>query len=329
MKPVTVFAESDLPFYDAHWNRLSEIAPEVAFCLVDPADAGAVSAALETAEIALLSSDLDDRHVQAPRLKWVHCNHAGLTRSCRPEAFARGLIVTGAAGRSGPALAEHVIMFALMLSSGYQKFFQAQQRGIWLPNATAPDARALAGQTIGILGMGHTGLALARRAQAFGMHVLGYRRRDAPCPSDVDKMFSADRGDSIEPILRQADIVVLALNLSDATYHLIDAKALRMMRSEAVIINMARGEVIDQDALISALCDGQIAGAGLDVTTPEPLPANHPLWHAPNTLITPHSTAPLPDKTERAFAILLENFQRYRAGDALLNQVTMEDVWSQ
>ena len=322
------FVASDLPFEADQWRRLEEaIAPDH-MRVVDPRDNDAVSSALAGAEAAILAGDLDQRFIAAPALKWVHCNHAGLTRSARPEVFERGLIVTGSAGRSGAALAEHVMMFSLLLCSRYPDFYEAQKRQEWRRTADMANLRALYGRTIGILGMGHTGKELAKRAQAFEMTVLGYRRRDQPLPDGVDRMYCSDRGEGIDEILEQADILALVLNLSDATHHLIGAAQIARMKPSAIIVNLSRGGVIDQDALIAALKEGRLAGAGLDVTDPEPLPAGHPLWDTPNVLLTPHFTAALPDKTERSLATIIENIRRYRDGQEMLNRLREEDLWS-
>ena len=319
---------SDLPFEADHWRRLEAAISPDRMVVVDPQDAEAVSRALQGAEVAILAGDLDERFIAAPVLRWVHCNHAGLTRSARPDVFERGLIVTGSAGRSGAALAEHVMMFCLLLCSSYPDFYEAQKRHEWRRTPQMAELRALYGRTIGILGMGHTGKALAMRAKAFGMTVLGYRRRDLSPPEGVDRMYCSDRGESIDPILDQADIVALVLNLSDATHHLLGPRQIARMKSSAIIVNLSRGGVIDQEALIAALKEGRIAGAGLDVTDPEPLPPGHPLWDTPNVLITPHFTAALPDKTERSLATIIENICRYREGRDMLNRLGEEDLWS-
>lgn len=322
------FVASDLPFDADQWRRLEEaISPDI-MMIVNPEDVDAVSRALESAEVAILAGDLDERFVAARGLQWVHCNHAGLTRSARPDVFERGLIVTGSAGRSGAALAEHVMMFCLLLCSGYPGFYDAQKRQEWRRTPEMADLRALYGRTIGILGMGHTGKALAKRAKAFEMKVLGYRRRDLPAPEGVDRMYCSDRGEGIDDILEQADILALVLNLSDATHHLIGPEQIARMKPSAFIVNLSRGGIIDQDALIAALNEERLAGAGLDVTDPEPLPAGHPLWVTPNVLITPHFTAALPDKTERSLAIIIENIRRYRDRQDMLNRVGEEDLWS-
>lgn len=323
-----ILLSKDLPFDEDQWSRLEAALAPDPIKRGDTSDDAAVAVALETAEIAILKSDLDARFTAAPNLRWVHCDHAGLTRSARPEVFERGLIVTGSAGRSGPALAEHVMMFSLMLCSGYPAFYEAQKHHEWRRVPEMANLRALAGRTMGIVGMGHTGKALAQRAKAFDMTVLGYRRRDAPPPEGVDRMYSSDRGEGLDELLEQSDVVALVVNLSDATHHLIGAPELSRMKRSAILVNLARGPVVDQDALLAALTEGRIAGAGLDVTTPEPLPTDHPLWDAPNTLITPHFTATLPDRSERSLVTIPENLRRYRAGEEMLNRIEPEDMWS-
>ncbi|HEV2515663.1 MAG TPA: D-2-hydroxyacid dehydrogenase [Devosia sp.] len=324
--PPKVLLMTNLPFSGAALDRLLVAAGDDVV-RVEPDDDAGIRAALETVEVAVLAGDLDARHLGAPRLKWVHCDHAGLTRSARPEVFERGLIVTGSAGRSGPALAEHVMLFALLLTGGFLQFHEAQRRGEWLRTPELSALRALAGRTMGIVGMGHTGTALARRAKAFEMQVLGYRRRDAEPPEGVDEMFATERGDTIDAMLPRCEILALVVNLSDATSGLIGARQLALLPRGAIVINLSRGEVIDQDALVAALKSEQLGGAGLDVTTPEPLPPGHPLWSTPNVLITPHFTPALPDKSDRSLEIILDNFARYRAGTAMRNRLTPDDVY--
>ena len=323
-----VMVDTETPFKGAHWDRLAAAIEPDRLIAVSSRDAAALENALAEAEIAILAGDLDERHIRAPKLKWVHCDHAGLTKSARPEVFKRGLIVTGSAGRSGPALAEHVLMFSLMLCSRYPDFYEAQKQHEWLRKPEMNDLRALYGRTIGIIGMGHTGRELATRAKAFNMRVLGYRRRDLPNPPGVDRMCSADKGETIEPILDEADILALVLNLSDATHHLIDDRAIRRMKKTAIIVNLSRGGIIDQQALIAALKEGRLAGAGLDVTDPEPPAPNDPIWDTPNLLLTPHFTAAVPDKIDRSLDVITENLRRYRAGEPMLNRITEEDLWT-
>jgi phosphoglycerate dehydrogenase-like enzyme len=328
MSDRTVLAMSNLPFTPAHWDRFRAAVSPDRLVMVEPGDEAGLASALQEAEIAILPGDLDRRHVEAPRLRWVHCDHAGLTKSAMPEVFEKGLIVTGSAGRSGPALAEHALMFMLMLCSNYPAFYEAQKQRRWRGVPGMDGLRALYGRTIGIIGMGHTGVALAARAKAFNMQVLGYRRRDLPPADGVDRMYCQDRGDTIDPILDQADILALVVNLSDATHHMIGRPQLQRMKRSAIVVNLARGSVIDEQALVEALHAGEIAGAGLDVFETEPLPPDSPLWDAPNTLITPHFTAALPDKVDRSVDVITENFRRYRAGQSMLNRLSQEDLYT-
>jgi phosphoglycerate dehydrogenase-like enzyme len=322
--PIMVYQE--LPFDDVQWQRLKQAIAPRRLLVVSAKDDKAIGEALKEAEIAILNGDLDQRYIDAPKLKWVHCDHAGLTKSARRGVFERGLIVTSSAGRSGPALAEHAIMFMLMLCSNYPAFCEAQKRREWLRYKGAEKLRALWGRTIGIVGMGHTGPALAARCKAFEMRVLGYRRRDVAVPH-VDRMFSADKGETLDPILDECDVLALVVNLSDATYHLIGEREIGRMKPGAIIVNLSRGSVIDEAALIRALREGRIAGAGLDVAETEPLPPSNPLWDAPNTLITPHFTAAMPDKSERSLAMILTNLAAYKAGKPLQNRITAEDLF--
>ncbi len=314
-----------------HLSRLRMAFAPAEMTLLRRDDAAGIAAALRTADVAVLAGDLDERFLDsqgAPRLKWVHCDHAGLNRSARPEVFERGLLVTSSAGRSSPVLAEHAILFMLALAYNFTALLEAQRRHQWgIPGQDT--LRGLYGRTIGIVGLGNTGGELAVRAKALGMRVLGYRRSDTPPPPGVDVVYSAARGETIEPLLRESDFVVLAVPLSDATHHLIGARELAQMKPGALLVNMARGAVIDEDALLAALRSGRLAGAGLDTFAQEPLPPDSPLWDAPNVLITPHVTPQVPDRTGRSLEIIEENVRRYRAGQPLLNLLRPEDVYTQ
>ena len=293
-------------------------------------DATGIAAALQEAEVAVLAGDLDGRFLDpqtAPKLRWVHCDHAGLNKSARPAVFERGLLVTSSAGRSAPALAEHALFFMLALAYNYPAFLEAQRAHRW--GISGQDTlRGLIGHTVGIVGLGNTGTELAPRCKAMGMRVLGYRRHAGEPPAGVDRVYSAERGDTLEPLLRESDFVVLAVPLSDATYHLISERELNQMKRPSYLVNMARGAVVDEAPLLAALKDGRLAGVGLDTFAQEPLPPESPLWDAPNTLITPHTTPQVPDRTGRSLEIIEQNVRRYRAGEPLLNLLKPEDVYT-
>ncbi|CAN7654292.1 D-2-hydroxyacid dehydrogenase [Phenylobacterium sp. LjRoot219] len=316
-----------LRYEGEHRRRLETALAGAEILRFDSPDASGFDQALQRADVAILAKDPDQRFFSVPRLRWIHVDHAGLNRAARPEAFRPGLIVTGSAGRSAPVLAEHALFFALALAYRYPVFLDAQRAHRW----GVPDQdqlRGLYGRTIGIVGLGNTGKELAVRAKAFGMRVLGYRRRATEPPPGVDQLFSADAGDGLDTLLAQSDFLVLVLGLSDATHHLIGAHELGLIGPNGYLINMARGPVVDEAALTEALYEGRIAGAGLDTFEVEPLPRNSRLWDAPNTLITPHVTPAVPDRTARSLDIICENIRRFQTGEPMLNRLTQEDIYS-
>lgn len=316
-----------LGYQGDHWRGLAEALAGAEILRFDSPEAEGFEEALARADVAILAKDPDERVLRAPRLQWIHADHAGLNKAAKPEAFRPGLVVTGSAGRSAPVLAEHALFFCLALAYRYPAFLDAQRAHRWgVPGQE--DLRGLYGRTIGIVGLGHTGKELALRAKAMGMRVLGYRRRATEPPPGVDELFSADGGDGLEVLLDRSDFVVLALGLSNATHHLIGAAELNRIGPKGYLVNMARGPVVDEAALIAALYDGRIAGAGLDTFEVEPLPADSRLWDAPNTLITPHVTPAVPDRTARSLEIICENIRRFRAGEPLLNRLTEEDLYT-
>ena len=295
---------------------------------VDWSDQNAVSAALDHADVAVIPGAIDDRFLAAPHLQWIHCDASGIESSARPEIFARGLIVSGSAGRSAPVLAEHALFLTLSLIYDSPALMLAQQEHRWRGIAGYSDRRGLYGKTIGIVGLGATGMAVARLAKALHMRVLGYRRSDQPVPADVDHVYSVERGERLTPLLKESDVVVLATRLSNETRLLVRDEELAAMKSTAYLVNVARGAVVDEGALVRALQEGSIAGAGLDVFTSEPLAAESPLWSLPHVIITPHMTPEMPDFQGECLAIIRDNIHRYRMGQPLRNALVPEDVYT-
>jgi phosphoglycerate dehydrogenase-like enzyme len=312
---------------EAQMARLRKALAPARIVEADRRDDAAIRAALERADVAIVAGDLDRRFLAAPRLAWVQCDHAGIERSALPQALAAGLAISGTAGRSAPALAEHALFFMLALAYDAPALLDAQRARRW-GIAGGESRRALHGRTVGIVGMGHTGRALAPLCRALGLRVLAFRRRDAPPPDGVDRVWSADRGETLDPLLGESDIVVLAASLNDRTRGLIGPAALARMRPGAYLVNVARGGLVDEAALVEALASGRLGGAGLDTFAVEPLPPESPLWTAPRLLVTAHQTPPLPDRTERALDIICGNIARWRAGAPLLNRLGPEDAYT-
>ncbi len=295
--------------------------------LADPGDDNKIRKALSEVDVAILGSDLDDRFLQAVHLKWVHCDHAGLNKSMKPEVFERGIILSSSAGRSAPALAEHMLMFMINFAFHTREYLAAQSKHQW-GVAGQEDFRCLCGKTVSIFGMGNNGKELARRVCALEMRVLGYDRYRLDRLPGFDEQYSAEEGHTIDPLLKQSDFVALAVPLTNDTYHMIAMRELELMKPRAYLINMARGAVVDEEALITALRTGVIAGAGLDVFNSEPLNKESPLWDMPNVLITPHTTPQVPSRTGRSLEIIVENIRRYRAGEPLRNQQQRADIFT-
>lgn len=317
-----------VPFAEEYLSQIRKALEPATITSTSSDDGDGIAQALQSADVAIIEGDLDHRYVAAPKLAWVHCDHSGLTRSALPEVFARGLLVSGSAGRSAQALAQHVMFFALSLTFDGYGLHDEQRAHSWrgLPGYGA--RLSLWGKTLGVIGLGHTGMEVAKLGAAFGMRVLGYRRQDIATPEHIQRVYSADHGDSLDELLSRSDVVVVAAHLSDQTYHLISEHQLDIMKTSAYLINIARGAVVDEPALAAALHGGLIAGAASDVFETEPLPPDSPLWDTPNFLVTPHATPSMPDKTQRSVEMMVENIRRYRLGEPLLNPLKPQDLFT-
>ncbi|WP_421725435.1 D-2-hydroxyacid dehydrogenase [Bauldia sp.] len=309
-----------------HWARLETALRPATLTRVDAGDGNALMTALQDADVALVDTRIDPAALAGTRLRWVHGDRSGLDAIATPAVLDSGVIITSSAGRSAPVLAEHALFFMLALAYRASSFFIAQRSRQWGIDGMWA-LRGLYGRTIGIVGLGHVGAALAVRAKALGMHVLGFRRSE-DVPDGVDELFSEARGETIAPLLQRSDFLVLTLPLTDRTERLIGEAELKAMKPGAYLINVARGAIVDEAALIAALEARTLGGAGLDVFTQEPLPTDSRLWRAPNTIITPHFTPLMPDRADRVLEIILDNIERYRRGAPLRNRLTSDDIYS-
>jgi phosphoglycerate dehydrogenase-like enzyme len=217
---------------------------------------------------------------------------------------------------AGPVMAEHAIALSFALSRSLQVSISRQARGEgWGGGFAGSQPQALTGKTMLVVGLGGIGLEVAERAHALGMNVIATRASSREGPSYVSKVGLADE---LPAMIGEADVVVSALPLTPATTRLFDAKMFARMKKTAFFINLGRGGSVATDDLVAALNDGTIAGAGLDVTDPEPLPKEHPLWKAKNVIITPHMSAQS-DLGQSARALIFrEQVRRFAAGEKLL-----------
>jgi len=254
----------------------------------------------------------------APRLAWVQSYSAGVENVLAVPGLVErdGIVLTNGSGAHGPVIAEHVFALLLHLTRGLAAYGDAQARGEWARGAA--QGEALSGRTVLVAGLGAIGDQVARRARAFGMTVLATARTQRDRPPHVDELVTSERMDELLP---RADVLVICLPLTDATRGLFDRRRLSLLRRGAYVINIARGEILDSDALLEALVSSHLGGAGLDVTDPEPLPAGHPLWTAPNLVITPHVAGDAELTRKRRDALIEENLARFATGRPLLNVV--------
>jgi phosphoglycerate dehydrogenase-like enzyme len=250
----------------------------------------------------------------APQLRWMHTPSAGVDHLLIPPVIERDITLTNSAGVHAIPIAEFVLALMLSRAKGLAEYRTAQAEQRW-ERDVAPSE--LYEHTLLIVGIGGIGQAIAARAAAFGMRVWGSRRTPQPMPG-VERVVGEGEWRELLPT---ADYVVLATPLTPATRGIIDAAAFAAMHDAAYLINVARGAIIDEPALIQALETHQIGGAALDTFDEEPLPPDSPLWRLPNVTITPHATAHSPRMRERQIALFIDNVRRMRAGEPLRNVV--------
>jgi phosphoglycerate dehydrogenase-like enzyme len=246
----------------------------------------------------------------APKLGWVQCMGAGVERFIVPE-LPRRVILTRAAGIFGPWMAEYTLGWCLWITQRMEQFRALQRQRRWIEASP----QRLRGATLCLVGLGDIGRAIARAARGLGMRVIGVTRSGRRAP-EAERVY---RTSAMRQALAQADFAVLTVPLTPATHDLIGTRELAAMKASAWLINIGRGPVVDEDALIAALRDKRIGGAVLDVFNREPLPIDHPLWTLDNVVITPHISGP--STPAEISPIFNDNLRRYLAGRPLRHVV--------
>ncbi len=289
------------------------------FCpLTDPA----ITEAVAEAEVLICGGPPVSREILAAagRLQWVQLLGAGVPATLQEPAFlARGIRVTNGRGANVTNLAEHAVAMMFYFACALGEMARRQARREWLhPTLDAPAKFELEGQTLGILGYGAIGKAVAVRARALGMTVLAMRTAAAEPDGVADRIMGLE---GLDEILGAVDHLLLCLPSTPQTNGMIGARELALMRPGAHLYNIGRGKVVDTEALIDALGAGRLAGAGLDVVDPEPLPAQSPLWAMPNVLLTGHIAGTTPRFFDRIMLLVEANLLRFARGEPLLNPV--------
>jgi phosphoglycerate dehydrogenase-like enzyme len=248
---------------------------------------------------------------KAQHLQWVQGIGAGLDH-WRGADLGPAVMTTSAAGVAAAPIAEFVMARVLQVVKRLPELDSSQSQRVWQPAY----GRRLAGLTMGIIGYGAIGSRVAHLASAFGMRVLAVRR--TPRPDELATVYGPD---GLAEVLANSDVLVVAAPASDETFQLIDAVALERMRPGAIFCNVARGSLVDEDALLVALQSGRLGAAILDVTAQEPLPESSPLWDAPNLLLSPHSSASIDGYVDAIYDLFCDNLARFVAGQPLRNRV--------
>jgi phosphoglycerate dehydrogenase-like enzyme len=314
-------------------ERIRSAAPGARLVMIS--SEGLADGPVEDVEVLLrgfLSADAFDRVLaRTPRLAWIHSATAGVERMLTPASLQRSLVITNARGVFSQPIAEYVLMMILAVSRRLPQLLELQRERTWQPLEGAE----LGDVTVGVVGLGSIGQAVARLATAFGCRVIATRRRSeagaAATSEDEPGAVERPAGDlggarilgpeGLPELLAEADFVVLAAPLTAATENLIDAAALDAMKPGAWLINVARGRLVDERALLRALREGQIGGAILDTFRDEPLPPNSPFYALENAIVTPHTSWSSGRVLDRSVELFCANLRRYSAGEPLHNVV--------
>ena len=249
----------------------------------------------------------------APRLRWIHTRPAGVDHLLFADLVKSPIPVTNSRGVFSSSLAEFAAFGLLFFLKNARLLMRNQQLAKW----AAYEPGALRGQAVGIVGLGDIGRACATVIRPFGARIVGLRRSGRPDPV-ADEVMPADR---ILDMVASVDHVVVATPLTEETHHLIGDRVLGAMRPGAILVNVGRGKVVDETALLAALDQGRLRGAALDVFEQEPLPPDHPFWRMENVLISPHTADHTKDWEANTMEPFLENVRRFRDGEVLLNPV--------
>jgi len=295
---------------------LQEEFPDVRFVAAPSAELALAEAAGADAIVGYCSEDLV---AAADALVWIQIFSAGAERCLAVGAVGSGeILLTNMQKMASPVIGEHAVAMMLSLTRGLAQQAKRMPDGEW--NRTIGDdfgMMSVDGKTVLVVGLGGIGRAAAKRAAGLGMRVVATRNSSRSGPDYVDYVGLSDE---LFELAAQADVVINALPLTPETEGLFDKAFFDAVKPGVFFVNVARGSSVVTDDLVAALGDGRVAGAGLDVTDPEPLPADHPLWRMPNVIITPH-IAWYGNNRERQLALARENIRRFIAGDPLLNVV--------
>ncbi len=303
-----------IPVKEVHKKLLEEKAPSAKFTYADPKK---VDAALVLDANIIIGSPPAAIVKESKNLEWLQLQSAGVNEFARKGVMPDGAVLTNASGSYGLAISEYMLGVLLEMYKNLHLYRDKQLQADW---SHAGSIQAIYQSTALVVGLGDIGGEFARKMSLLGAYTIGIRRKSTDKPEYLDELHLMDK---FEEVLPRADIVALSLPATSLTQKVINAGTLKLMKKNAVLINVGRGSTVDTEALCDALESGQIAGAALDVTDPEPLPADHRLWRIKNAIITPHVSGgfELPETFDRLVRICADNLEAYMNGKALSNVV--------
>lgn len=270
--------------------------------------------AIDDAEIVVTFGFEGELLEGTEHLEWIQALVAGVNRYDFDALEKQGIALTNASGIHAEPIGEQVLGYMLAFERNLHTAVRQQGRGIW----ERFRGGELAGKTVGIVGLGAIGTRVAELAQPFDMTVIGTKANPDDAPAAVDEVFGPD---GLHEVCQRSDYLVVAVPLNDETRGMIGRWEFRMMNGEAVLINVARGGVVDQDSMVYALQQHSIGGAALDVFETEPLPQDSPLWDLSNVIVTPHMSGSTPEYMDRCAELFVENYRRYLEGEPLENRI--------
>lgn len=303
-----------IPTNDEEKVRLGSVMPDAEFVFAAPDDTSEELA--KSADIII--GNIPPEYIRgSKKLKWLQLNSAGTDGYCEEGVVPEGAYLTNATGAYGLAISEHMLGMLLEIKKKLNLYYLNQIKHQWKDEG---NVTSIEGITTLVVGLGDIGGDFARKMKALGSYTIGVKRTKGTKPDYIDELYTLD---SLDKLLPKADVVALTLPGTKDTYHLFNSERFKLMKKDAVILNVGRGTTICTEDLCDALEKGLIAGAGLDVTDPEPLPSDHRLWDAPGAVITPHVSGffHLPETLRRIVRISIDNLERFKKQEPLKNIV--------
>jgi phosphoglycerate dehydrogenase-like enzyme len=300
----------------ARLAQLKEKHPAIEFVLPDDREKAISMVADVDAVFGQISAD---EFANQKQLRWVQSASAGVEWMWRVPGLAESdIVVTNMRGAHAATIAEHTFAMLLTLTRGLRDFEERQRKHEWAPFQERGDLRSIKGLTMGIVGFGNIGRAIARRATGFEMRVLAVDAENVPPGEGVETVWPLDR---LDDLCRESDVLTVSAPITPTSRGMVGAAQLKLLKRGSLVLQVSRGAIVDETALVDGLEEGHISGAGLDVTATEPLPPGDPLWTAPNLIITPHTSASSKLTSDLVYEILSDNLGRFLKGEALMNVV--------